>query len=454
MLDRVRRAGTTAALGVALCGALAGGAAAQSPGLDTLARAELDTAAARYLRAAARLDPAGGYPRYVGQGASESAGAPGRGPEAQGEGAWQLSSLGEWTSGFFPGMLWQLYAYERSQATGAAGHTRGKAARRGVTPLPVLPDSLRTEAERWTAPLPGIFRTQYNHDLGFQFFTSDGVAYGLTGEKRYRATALEAARLLAGRFNPAVGAIKSWDWPQADRPFPVIVDNMMNLELLFWGAKHGGAPGWRALALRHARTTIANHVRPDGGSFHVVVFDPETGRVRRRITHQGYADSTTWARGQAWLVHGFTMAYRETHETDMLRTARRVADYFVAHVPPDGVPCWDFQAPGCPGGPELRDAAAAAIAASGLLELARYVGDADAARYRAAATTTLTTLLSPTYLAGTGSDALLLHATGNRPGKSEIDVAIIYGDYYFVQALRRWLEWRAPGGATAADALR
>ncbi len=419
----------------------AGRVAAQGVRLDSLARAALDTAAVRYARAAARLDPANGYPRYAGA-----------------DGIWKTAKLAEWTSGFFPGTLWQLYAYERSAA--AKTGTR-PAARRAASPAAEadagaagrvalragLADTLRAEAARWTAPLPGIFQTRYSHDLGFQFFTTDVAGYRLTGDARYRATALEAARLLAGRFNPAVGAIKSWDWMQADRPFPVIADNMMNLELLFWGAKHGGSPEWAQLARRHAETTRVQHVRADGGSFHVVVFDPETGKVRERVTHQGYADSTTWARGEAWLLYGFTMAYRETRSPGLLETARRVADYFVSHLPPDGVPCWDFQAPGCPGGTELRDASAAAIAAAGLLELARYAGPADAPRYRGAATGILTTLLTPPYFAGAGADALLLHATGNRPARSEVDVALIYGDYYLVEALRRYL---APGAAASA----
>ncbi len=406
-------------------------AAAQTTRLDALAAAALDTAAARYARAAARLDPAAGYPRYAGA-----------------DGIWRTARLSEWTSGFFPGTLWQLYGYVRPPAlAGLPGKPQ-----RTTSPAAALADTLRAEAARWTAPLPGIFQAKYNHDLGFQFFTTDAVAYGLTGEERYRGTALEAARLLAARFNPTVGAIKSWDWMQADRPFPVIADNMMNLELLFWGARHGGSPEWVALARRHAETTRLNHLRPDGGSFHVVVFDPETGQVRERITHQGYADSTTWARGEAWLLHGFTMAYRETRAPELLATARRVADYFVAHLPPDGVPCWDFQAPGCPGGPELRDASAAAIAAAGLLELSRYAGDDGAARYRGTAEHMLTTLLSPPYFAGAGADVLLQHATGNRPGKSEVDVALVYGDYYLVQALLRYQELPGRGGRTGAAA--
>ncbi|HEY0303982.1 MAG TPA: pectate lyase, partial [Longimicrobiales bacterium] len=199
-------------------------------------------------------------------------------------------------------------------------------------------------------------------------------------------------------------------------------------ELLFWAARQpDGDRKWRDIAIRHARTTAAHHIRADGGSFHVVVFDPADGRVIERSTHQGHADSTTWARGQAWLIYGFTMAYRETGEPEFLTTAQRVADYFVAHLPQDGVPCWDFQAPGCPATAK-RDASAAAIAASGMLELG--------GKYRATAQRILATLASPEYLADSG-DALLKHAVGHHPRGTEVDVGIAYADYYFVEALTR-----------------
>ncbi len=369
--------------------------------LDTLALAALDSAGARYLRAAQRLDPALGFPR-----------------SSKAAGPWTTTDVSEWTSGFFAGTLWSLY-----EQTGSA--------------------ALRAQAERWTAPLPAIFRTPVSHDLGFQFFNTNAKAYRLTGEERYRATALEAARRLAERFNGKIGATRSWNGMGPSRPFPVIADNMMNLELLFWGARPGGPASWAGMARRHAATTLANHVRPDGGSFHVVSFDTATGLALERFTVQGYADSSTWSRGEAWLLYGFTMAARETPASAPLRSgARLIADYFVAHLPPDGVPCWDFQGPGCPGGPALRDASAAAIATSGLLELSARVPGAAGAGYRAAAERTLTTLVSPAYFAPVGSEALLLHVTGHRPAGSEVDVSIVYADYYFVEALMRYLELR------------
>ncbi|HEX8431514.1 MAG TPA: glycoside hydrolase family 88 protein [Longimicrobium sp.] len=375
-------------------------AAAPSSRLDSLVLASLDFAAQRYATTAAALDPAVGHPRSTDAG-----------------GNWKQVRMNDWTSGFFPGTLWYLYEHTRDPA-------------------------LRAQAERWTLPLAGIPSGRYTHDLGFQFHSSFGKAYRLTGDARFREPALNAARLLAARYNPTVGAIKSWDWTDPKRPYPVIVDNMMNLELLFWGAEMGGDPAWKALSTQHARTTQANHVRADGGSFHVVVFDPATGRALERITHQGLADSTTWARGESWLIYGFTMAFRETGRPEFLRTARRVADYTLARLPADGVPCWDYQAPGCPATAK-RDASAAAVAASGLLELSGYVPAAEGARYRAAAERILGTLASPAYLArGTPGQAILLHSVGHHPAGTEIDVGISYADYYYVEAVMRYLEMR------------
>ncbi|HET8654515.1 MAG TPA: alginate lyase family protein [Longimicrobiaceae bacterium] len=400
---------------VGLCAALAGCASAHRPAapeaprpagllprshLDSLAISNLGFAIEQYRAAAGANDPADGTPRST-----------------RPDGSWRKVKVNDWTSGFFPGILWYLFEYTHDP-------------------------QLRFQAERWTLPLAAIPEHHYDHDLGFQFNTSFVNAFRFTGEKRFEAPALNAARLLAGRFNPTVGAIKSWDWKDPKRPFPVIVDNMMNLELLYWGAHHGGDPVWASMANQHARTTIANHIRPDGGSFHVVVFDSTTGKALERITHQGYADSSTWGRGESWLVYGFTMAYRESGDAEFLHTARRVADYALTHLPADGVPCWDYQAPGCPETAK-RDASAAAILASGLLELSTYVPGDSGRIYRDAAEHTLATLSSPAYLAkGTNQPTVLLHSVGNMPGKDEVDVGMNYADYYYVEALLRYLELR------------
>lgn len=405
-------AGLTALLSLTACGARQAEQPSASP-LTVSAAPILDAAAARYLQAAQRRDPHDGYPRFT-----------------DARGAWQATPLNEWTSGFFPGVLWYLYAHS------------GKA-------------ELREQADRWTTPLLLVPRRNiYTHDLGFQYMSSFGLAYRLTGEERFRHPILQAARLLAARFDAEVGAIKSWNWTDPQRPFPVIADNMMNLELLFWAARQpDGDARWRDIAVQHARTTLKHHVRADGGSYHVVVFDPAAGRVIERSTHQGYADESTWARGQAWLLYGFTMAYRETADREFLAAAQRVADYFIAHLPEDRVPCWDFQAPGCPA-TARRDASAAAIAAAGLLELGTFTNPntvnntfTDTCTYTCAAERILASLSSPTYFAASG-DALIQHAVGNHPAGTEIDVGLIYGDYYFVEALTRLRELR--GGARTA----
>jgi hypothetical protein len=267
-------------------------------------------------------------------------------------------------------------------------------------------------------------------------FSSFGNSYKVHPSPETKAILLQSARTLSTRFNPAVGCIRSWD--RRKWPFPVIIDNLMNLELLLWASENGGSPEMRQIAISHAEHTMRNHVRADGSTFHVISYDTTTGSVLERVTHQGAADSSTWSRGQAWAINGFTMVYRYTHDPKFLETARRVADYFLAHLPADHVPYWDFQAPGIPNEP--RDASAAAIAASGLVELSRMVKGPDAERYRTAAGEILRSLSSPPYLAvDRGTRGVLRHATGHAPAKSEIDVSLIYADYYYIEAALRWL---------------
>ncbi|OLD58487.1 MAG: hypothetical protein AUI33_17580 [Ignavibacteria bacterium 13_1_40CM_2_61_4] len=244
---------------------------------------------------------------------------------------------------------------------------------------------------------------------------------------------IQGARSLATRYSPIVGCTRSWN----NRHFPVIIDNMMNLEILFWAARHGGDPAWYDMAVSHALKTRQNHVRADGSTYQVVDYDPNTGAVLAKETVQGYSTESTWSRGQALAVYGFTMTYRETGDTRFLDTARQVADYFVDHLPADRVPYWDFEAPNIPN--EKKDSSAAAIAASGLLELSTLVPEgASRTRYREAAFQILESLCSPAYLAeGTTSSGILLHGVGNKPSNSEVDVSLIYGDYYFIEALMR-----------------
>jgi unsaturated chondroitin disaccharide hydrolase len=331
---------------------------------------------------------------------------------ARPDSAWKTAKMYDWRSGFFPGLLWYAYEFSKDEA-------------------------LKAAAIRWTEGLEPVKDYTGNHDVGFMIFCSYGNAYRLTKNEAYRQVILQAAKSLITRYNPKVGLIQSWN-ANSRWKYPVIVDNMMNLELLFWASKNGGSRELYTIAETHALNTMKNHVREDGSTFHVVDYDPETGAIRAKNTSQGFADDSCWPRGQAWGVYGFTMSYRETKNPVLLKTACRLADYFIAHLPGDNVPYWDFQAPGIPNEP--RDSSAGAIAASGMLELSTLVKDKKAAeKYRRAALDILTSLCSSRYLAeGTTSPAILLHATGSKPHKSDVDVSLIYGDYYFLEALLRY----------------
>jgi unsaturated chondroitin disaccharide hydrolase len=334
------------------------------------------------------------------------------------DGTWTLVRADDaiaWTQGFFPGALWLMYERERN------------------------PD-WRTRADAWTRPLEPQKNDRQTHDLGFKLMLSFGHAYRLTLDTYYRDVLLTAAGSLASRYNPTVGIIDCCDWNPA-WDVPLVVDTMVNLELLFWGARNGGQSAWNDMALNHALRTLQDMVRPDGGTFHVVDYDGR-GNIRSRGTFQGYADSSTWARGQAWAIYGFTMAYRYTRDARMLEAARRVTNYYLDRLPPDDVPNWDFDAP-----TQQKDSSTAAIVASALLELSTLVPEpTEQQRYRDAAHATLDSLSSARYLAlGTASPGLLLHGVGHLPAGQEIDVSLIYGDYYFIEALRRF-ELAAAGG--------
>lgn len=316
----------------------------------------------------------------------------------------------EWTSGFWPGVLW--YDYEHT------GDTVVLAA-----------------ARRYTEALEFLSRTPaYDHDLGFLVFCSYGNAYRITRDDRYREVILRTADTLATLFNPRVGTILSW--PREVGRFGghnTIMDNMINLEMLFWAAANGGNPRLADIARSHADKTMQYNFREDGSSYHVAVYDPETGRHLRSCTHQGYSDSSMWARGQAWGIYGFTMCYRYTHDRRYLDFARKITDLYLERLPEDGIPYWDFDDPAIPEAP--RDASAAAVVASALLELSTCPGD-GCADYRAAAERMLREL-DRNYRGGDRCPALLVHSTGHCPAGSEIDCAIIYADYYYYEALLR-----------------
>jgi hypothetical protein len=331
------------------------------------------------------------------------------------DGAWEQRPATDWTSGFFAGTLWYLYRAVDDTA-------------------------YRSLAVRWTRGLEANKTRRTTHDLGFLIFDTFGHWHRITGDTAARSVVLEASRSLASRFNARVGAIKSWDVETATDgrrgwAFPVIVDNLMNLEMLFWGAVNGGDSTWRGIAERHALTSARVHVRPDGSTAHVALFDPQSGALERTVTWQGVADSSAWARGQAWAIHGFSASYGRTRNPALLDAARRTADWFIANLPADGVPYWDFRHPAIPA--TERDASAAAIAAAGLYDLSRYVDPSARNRYRSAADVLLTRLATRYLTAGTSSAAVLAHSVGQRPQGVEIDVGIVYADYYFVEAVLR-----------------
>lgn len=331
-----------------------------------------------------------------------------------GEKNWDYVTIDDWTSGFWPGVLW--YVYERGQ------------------------DSFwKEKAQNFTEALePILDRQKWDHDLGFIYYCSYGNGYRLTKNPAYKKVLLQAADSLATLYNPNVGTILSWPSmvQKMNWPHNTIVDNMMNLELLFWAAKNGGKKEYYDLAVSHAAVTMENHIRPDYSTYHVAVYDDKTGQFIKGVTHQGYADNTMWARGQTWGIYGFTMCYRETGKKVFLETAQKLADKYLERLPADKVPYWDFDAPDIPN--EFRDASAAAIAASALLELSA-MGDSQALKnkYRQAAEEMLASLSSDKYLAKEQNEAFLLHSTGHWPNQTELDVPMIYADYYFIEALLR-----------------
>lgn len=328
-------------------------------------------------------------------------------------GNWNCTSIYDWTSGFWPGILWYLYEY---------GHD----------------ENIKKEAERFTAALyPVVDRKADNHDLGFMMYCSLGNGYRLTGNEEYKKVLLRAADSLATLYDLRVGTIHSWPGMREKMGWPhnTIIDNMLNLELLFWAAKNGGGEQLYKIANRHAEVTMENQFRNDFSTCHVVVYDTITGNRIKQVTHQGYADSSMWARGQGWAIYGFTMCYRETRNPAFLETARKAADLYLSRLPEDMIPYWDFDAPGLE---EPRDASAAAVVASGLLEMSLYMQDeVDAEKYKSAAVKILASLSSPAYQSREHNQAFLLHSTGHKPNNSEIDASIIYADYYYIEALIR-----------------
>ena len=281
--------------------------------------------------------------------------------------------------------------------------------------------------------------TTDNHDVGFMIFCSFGNGYRLTQNPEYLEVIHTACQSLSTRFNSNIGCIRSWDWGDDMWNYPVIIDNMMNLEMLLWGGKQFNNETFTEIAISHADTTLKNHFREDGSSFHVVSYNND-GSVQLKRTWQGFRDDSAWARGQGWGLYGFTVMYRFTKNLAYLDQAIKIAEFITNHpnLPKDGIPYWDFNAPNIPDA--LRDSSAGALICSALLELSGYVDDALARKYMAVAETQIKTLCSPEYLAepGTNGHFILRHGVGNIPDNKEIDVPLTYADYYFVEALLRY----------------
>lgn len=317
----------------------------------------------------------------------------------------------DWTSGFYVGNLWQIYTL-----TGDSKY--------------------KERAKKW---IPFLEKEKLNggtHDMGFKIYCSYGKGYEINQSEDYKKVIIKSAQTLCTRFNKKVGSIKSWDHNEDKWDFPVIIDNMMNLELLFEASKITGDDTYKNIAIKHANTTLKNHFRKDNSCYHVVGYDTITGKVKSKNTHQGFSDDSSWARGQAWAVYGFTVAFRYTKDKAYLKQAEATAKFFINHknMPEDGIPYWDFNDPNIP--KSVRDASAAAVMASALLELYTVTKNDLYLNY---SNKVLGSLGSSNYLLNESVNGPFIfdHSTGNWPVKDEIDEPIIYADYYFLEAILR-----------------
>lgn len=335
-------------------------------------------------------------------------------------GTLRLVASRDWTSGFFPGELWYMYEYTQD-------------------------DFWKKQAQAFTANIEDQKTNGGTHDMGFKMYCSFGNGYRLTNDANYKNILLESAATLITRYKPTIGCIRSWDHSRDKWQCPVIIDNMMNLELLYWAFKETGDSVYYNIANTHARTTIKNHFRDNYSSYHVIDYDTITGDVFHKHTHQGYNHESAWSRGQAWGLYGYTMCYRETKLPEFLSQAEHIANYIFTNptMPEDMVTYWDFDAPGIPNEP--KDASAAAVMACAMYELSMYNPE-KAALYKKWADTIVESL-SKNYRAQLDGDRgfLLLHSTGAH--NFERDVPLVYADYYFLEALLKKAKLEKEGTA-------
>ena len=335
------------------------------------------------------------------------------------DGVFETCGAESWTSGFFPGSLWYLF-----EETGN--------------------DVLKKYAEQFTSYLEYLQYSTTNHDIGWIINSSVQNGYQFTQNENYKNIVVQTAKSLIHRFNPTVGCIRCWDeskWiKELGFDFPVNIDNMMNLELLMKAFKFSGDSTFREIAVQHADNTIKNQFRTDFSSYHVVNFNSHTGEVKNKKTVQGYSDESSWARGQAWGLYGFTMMYRETGLIHYLTQAVNIANFLTTHMnfPEDKIPFWDFDSPDIPN--TNRDASAGAIMCSALVELSGYVDKEQSSKYLSIASQQLINLSSEFYRAalGTNGNFILKHAVGSLPANYEVDVPVSYADYYYIEALIRY----------------
>jgi rhamnogalacturonyl hydrolase YesR len=317
----------------------------------------------------------------------------------------------DWTSGFFAGNLWHLYSLTGNQ------------------------DYIE-KAEEWTAFIEKEKFNNRTHDMGFKVYNSFGNGLKIKENKRYKNIIVESAKTLSTRFDENIKSIRSWDFNKEVWQFPVIIDNMMNLELLFEATKISGDSSFHKLAVTHANTTLKHHFRPDNSCYHVVDYDTLTYQPRMKVTHQGINDESSWTRGHGWGIYGYTLAFRYTKDTRYLNRAIATAEYFLNHknLPKDGIPYWDFDDPAIPNAP--RDVSAGTIVAAAMVEIYGYTQEE---KYLDYSKKVMTSLKSPDYILASDFDApfILDHSTGNWPKNDEIDEPIAYGDYYFLETLIR-----------------
>jgi len=325
--------------------------------------------------------------------------------------------IGWWCSGFYPGSLWYIYEQTKDEA-------------------------IKKEAERSMDLLVSNQTNTGTHDLGFMMYCSFGNAFRLTKDEKYKDIIFRSAQSLSTRYRPSIKSIQSWN---SNKYFkcPVIIDNMMNLEMLDWVSDNGGDKKYKEIAINHSNTTMKNHYRPDYSSYHVVDYNLQTGGVIRKATWQGAADCSSWSRGQSWGLYGYTMMYRFTKDKKYLDFARHIAHFILnnPNLPEDKIPFWDYDAPQIPY--TEKDASAAAIMASALLELGQYTNGNEKQEFVISAEKILESLSSDKYRAKAGQNGgfLLMHSTGAKSLNSEVDVPLIYADYYFLEALKRYKDW-------------